>query len=267
VVLVTNAQAPWVETACRNFLPGLLPLLGRIPVRYAHAVYKGLGLGGEDSVPAAMRSAASELQAQARGESLGTAGTAGTGEGLGAPGMYTPAGSAGSARRSAQSATGEANSKNATSASLSTEGQSDGLDRNAYLTGLTSATGLTSMTGSFEVAPQLWKEAAFQQECAGFYGRYEGQSWKNVVSVGDAVFERDALRAVSAARPTKTKRCRTKTVKMLDEPAIEDLIKQVKVIHDAISMIASYDGNLDIQINAKDLNFDVEVIEKMMEDR
>lgn len=39
------------------------------------------------------------------------------------------------------------------------------------------------------VSPQKWKEVAFQQEIKDFYSRYQHQSWKNVISVGDRRWE------------------------------------------------------------------------------
>eukprot|EP00747_Dinoflagellata_sp_TGD_P207115 gnl/TRDRNA2_/TRDRNA2_80727_c0_seq1.p1 gnl/TRDRNA2_/TRDRNA2_80727_c0~~gnl/TRDRNA2_/TRDRNA2_80727_c0_seq1.p1 ORF type:complete len:371 (-),score=75.84 gnl/TRDRNA2_/TRDRNA2_80727_c0_seq1:62-1087(-) len=253
VVIVTNAQEPWVEQSCRNFLPGVEPLLRKIPVIYAHAVYDELGIEEAQGAAAASRVQA-ELNRQATletsshsglpgafaaspegGASVGTVLTGGTGgssPGLspgGAPGMYNRGG-----RRSSER------------------------DASAQLT-----RGTTNESVDLEVAPQRWKEAAFRRELKRFYSRYKNQSWKNIVSVGDSHYERDAIREVILGRPTKTKRCRTKTAKMLDEPTIEELIKQVKVIHDGISMMVHYDGNIDIEIDEKDIEFDMKAIERM----
>ena len=41
VVIMTIAQEPWVETSCRNFMPGVMPFLSQIPVRCAHEVHEG----------------------------------------------------------------------------------------------------------------------------------------------------------------------------------------------------------------------------------
>eukprot|EP00913_Durusdinium_trenchii_P029017 g27207.t1 len=71
-----------------------------------------------------------------------------------------------------------------------------------------------------------WKEVAFAQEIKDFYSRYQHQSWKNVISVGDSVFERDAVRRVVLQRPTPQKKCRTKTLKLFDDPEIDELVAQ-----------------------------------------
>jgi len=116
-----------------------------------------------------------------------------------------------------------------------------------------------------EMAPQKWKELAFEQEITGFYSRYTHQSWKNVISIGDSIFERDAVRRVVLNRPTAKKKCRTKTAKLLDEPEIDELIAQVRVIHDALGLMVQYDGNLDIEIDEEDLKLDLSLADKILD--
>mmetsp|Transcript_177 Transcript_177/g.599 ORF Transcript_177/g.599 Transcript_177/m.599 type:complete len:345 (+) Transcript_177:94-1128(+) len=143
----------------------------------------------------------------------------------------------------------------------------------AALPGMFGANGqnkLASFNGQLraqteELAPQKWKELAFEQEITGFYSRYQHQSWKNVISIGDSIFERDAVRRVVCNRPQNQKKCRTKTAKLLDEPEIDELISQVKVIHDALGLMVQYDGNLDIEIDEEDLKLDLSLVEKIMD--
>jgi len=116
-----------------------------------------------------------------------------------------------------------------------------------------------------ELAPQRWKELVFEQEITGFYSRYQHQSWKNVISIGDSIFERDAVRRVVCNRPNAKKQCRTKTAKLLDEPEVDELIAQVRVIHDALTLMVQYDGNLDIEIDEEDLKLDLSLAEKIMD--
>lgn len=116
-----------------------------------------------------------------------------------------------------------------------------------------------------ELAPQKWKEIAFEQEITGFYSRYAHQSWKNVISIGDSIFERDAVRRVVLNRPSMKKKCRTKTAKLLEEPEVDELIAQVRVIHDALGLMVQYDGNLDIEIDEDDLKLDLSLAEKIMD--
>jgi len=104
-----------------------------------------------------------------------------------------------------------------------------------------------------EMAPQKWKELAFEQEITGFYSRYSHQSWKNIVSIGDSVFERDATQQVVMQRPSTKKACRAKTVKMFDDPTIEELIAQVRLLGDLLGALVQYDGDLNIEIDMGDL--------------
>jgi hypothetical protein len=115
------------------------------------------------------------------------------------------------------------------------------------------------------IRPDLWKEVAFKQEIDVFYSRYQHQSWKNVVSIGDSVFERDAVRRVILNRPDKKKKCRTKTLKLKDKPDAKELIKQVRITLEVLQMMVQYDGDLDIEIDARDVEFDAAyaVMQKM----
>jgi len=114
-----------------------------------------------------------------------------------------------------------------------------------------------------EMAPQRWKEVAFKQEINGFYSRYAHQSWKNIISIGDATFERDALRHVVLHRPNSKKKCRSKTLKLFDDPEIEELTEQVRVVHDVLDMMVQYDGEFDIEIDEEDLRVDMRLTEKI----
>jgi hypothetical protein len=148
--------------------------------------------------------------------------------------------------------------------------------RGTALPGMYTAMGLNKLTSSNgvnaslaqqqndEMAPQRWKEIAFEQEISGFYSRYSNQSWKNVISIGDAIFERDAVRHVVMTRPNSKKTCRTKTAKLLDEPEIDELIAQVRVIHDVLGLMVVSDGNLDIEIDEEDLQLDLSLHDKIM---
>lgn len=116
-----------------------------------------------------------------------------------------------------------------------------------------------------DMAPQRWKEVAFEQEINTFYSRYKHQSWKNVISVGDSIFERDAVRRVVLQRPDAKKKCRTKTVKMFDDPTIDELIAQVRVVCEVLGVMVQHDGDLDIEIDEQDLKVDMPLVSKLMD--
>lgn len=131
--------------------------------------------------------------------------------------------------------------------------------------GMYKAMGFNNQEDRTEPLPQLWKEVAFEQEISSFYSRYSRQSWKNVISIGDSIFERDAVRRVVLDRPCSQKKCRTKTAKLLDEPTIRELIIQVRMIYESLSMMVQYDDSLDIEIDEDDLRFDLPLAGKFME--
>jgi len=201
VVIVTNAMEPWVDTSCKNFLPGIYALVSQIPVIYARNVFDAHNLEVAQ-------------QKKASSSSFGR---------VALPGMFSSNG---------QNKLGGVNQKLA---------QQD------------------------EMLPQRWKELVFDQEITGFYSRYQHQSWKNVISIGDSIFERDAVRRVVLNRPDAKKKCRTKTAKLLDEPEIDELVAQVQVIHDALQLMVQYDGNLDIEIDEEDLKLDQSVADKILD--
>jgi len=114
-----------------------------------------------------------------------------------------------------------------------------------------------------ELVPQKWKELVFEQEISGFYSKYERQSWKNVISIGDSIFERDAVRNVVAAH-THKRICRTKTLKLFDNPGIEELIEQVRLVHEGLPAMVQHDGPLNIEIDEGDLATSKAVTDKIM---
>jgi len=102
--------------------------------------------------------------------------------------------------------------------------------------------------------PQQWKENAFHGEISKFYSRYQSQSWKNVISVGDQLCERDASRIAMKQRTgiVRKKKSRLKTLKLLEDPSIEDLTAQLHVVHQWLRGIVVYDGDLDLDLGEDD---------------
>lgn len=114
------------------------------------------------------------------------------------------------------------------------------------------------------------KAQAIGNECQTFYSRYEGQTWKNVLSIGDSDFEKEGTKSVTKAwtlanKRTATQLPRTKTVKMLDDPTIEELTDQLKLIHSWLPSLVEKDTgfNLDLELAGAE-HFDN--IEKLLKD-
>jgi hypothetical protein len=175
VVIVTNALEPWVTTSCKNFLPGLLPLVETTRVVYARSIYTSYGIDKPEERP----------KVSARLVQSGFSSSA-------AP-LSNPA------------------------------------------------------------APRLWKENAFHICLNDLHSEYERQSWKNIVCIGDSTVEHEAVRLVTAQRPNRKRRCYTKTAKFLEEPNIQELIAQVKMMQGALPRMVEYEGGLDIEIGEDDI--------------
>lgn len=112
----------------------------------------------------------------------------------------------------------------------------------------------------------LWsivKGRAITQELKKFYSQYEGQSWKNVISIGDAEFERLGAR-VAAAEYKKEQgvvgndidatghviNVRIKTFKMIDAPSVEELSAQQDMLHQWLPRIVKKDDHFDANLSA-----------------
>jgi len=99
------------------------------------------------------------------------------------------------------------------------------------------------------------KAAAMKAAVSEFYSRYPKQSWKNIISIGDALFEHNAIRQVVGERravgPAK-ETCRTKTIKLLESPTIGGLIVQLSLIKSWMARIVHQDGDIDIDLGASE---------------
>lgn len=92
------------------------------------------------------------------------------------------------------------------------------------------------------------KVRAMKSAVTKFYSRYENQSWKNVLSIGDAFFEHDAVLQVVRERPeyTGAKKCRVKTVKLLESPSISGLQVQLKILQSWLGSVVTSDKDVSI---------------------
>mmetsp|Transcript_61061 Transcript_61061/g.157935 ORF Transcript_61061/g.157935 Transcript_61061/m.157935 type:complete len:300 (+) Transcript_61061:81-980(+) len=104
------------------------------------------------------------------------------------------------------------------------------------------------------VSPAGWKARAFEDAVNGFYSRYQHQSWKNIISIGDAPHEREALSRVARWAPTgRGKRCRSKSVKFILRPSIEQLTREIQMLRESLKEIVWHDDDLDLHFSAESL--------------
>lgn len=93
--------------------------------------------------------------------------------------------------------------------------------------------------------PTGWKAAAFEAIVRSFYSRYWRQSWKNVIVIGDASYEHEALAAVERLAPDYG-RCRAKSIRFASQPSIELLARELQMLRENFDDIVHHDDNLDL---------------------
>lgn len=137
---------------------------------------------------------------------------------------------------------------------------------------------------SDEEAEHYWtckKQRAIQNQISKFYAE-SGSSWKNVLSIGDSNFERNAtiksmedyasveegldsnpLTASDSKGFTDQmcksglvgnhyRRLRTKTVKMFDSPNIEDLSTEMSMLYKWLPYLVQKDSGFDVDLEDDD---------------
>merc|ERR1719382_1722123 len=97
-------------------------------------------------------------------------------------------------------------------------------------------------TGGREKLFTETKAQAMRSVVSEFYSRYPAQSWKNILSIGDAMYEHAAIRQVVRARPME-KRCRAKTIKLLEGPTILGMVVQLAMLNSWLARIVQSDDD------------------------
>ena len=105
-----------------------------------------------------------------------------------------------------------------------------------------------SARSTFEVMhpdnPSMWKVQAFGQEIGRAYLDCSGDVIKNVISLGDSIHERTALHKVTSTLP----KALTKSIKFVERPTVEQLKRQVDLVHSCFEEIVGHRGHLDLML-------------------
>lgn len=100
----------------------------------------------------------------------------------------------------------------------------------------------------FPDSPIDWKLQAFEQEIQAAYGSASGKATasavKNVLSFGDSVHERSALYAAT----NKLSNALSKSIKFVERPSLEQLKRQVELVHSCMDDIARHSDHLDLML-------------------
>lgn len=99
------------------------------------------------------------------------------------------------------------------------------------------------------------KHDAMQREATNFYSRYPGQTWKNIVCMGDAKFEHDAVHELASGRlcvSPKRERLRTKTILTPRGPSVMELTLHLEFSRLLLRPYAGCDGDFDLDLSRGD---------------
>mmetsp|Transcript_16997 Transcript_16997/g.53407 ORF Transcript_16997/g.53407 Transcript_16997/m.53407 type:complete len:467 (+) Transcript_16997:102-1502(+) len=107
------------------------------------------------------------------------------------------------------------------------------------------------------------KGKAIAKEITTFYSQYAGQSWKNIISIGDSDFERlGTMQAtegymkqtgISRSKTVEVNnhvyKVRTKTFKMLDQPSVDELTVELAMVQKWLPLMIQMDGSFDVNLD------------------
>merc|ERR1712059_168657 len=89
-----------------------------------------------------------------------------------------------------------------------------------------------------------------RNETLNFYSRYPGQSWKNILSIGDMRYEHDALQEVTFTRDSpQREQIRTKLLRTSPNPAISQMAASLLFGKLFLPAFVHFNGDLDINFN------------------
>merc|ERR1712216_490672 len=101
------------------------------------------------------------------------------------------------------------------------------------------------------------KAMAIAAVCKKCYSLYPGQTWKNVLSIGDSIFEQRGTRDATQHWQSENMRIayqppRTKTVKMQEEPTADQIADQLKVLCSWLPALVKQDQGFNVALERLD---------------
>lgn len=93
------------------------------------------------------------------------------------------------------------------------------------------------------------KYMAMRKEAADFYTQYRNQTWKNIVSIGDMRYERDAAQELAFQRERESSRreqLRTKLFVTASEPSISYMTLQHQIMRLLLPVVVQFNGDIDV---------------------
>jgi hypothetical protein len=97
--------------------------------------------------------------------------------------------------------------------------------------------------GRIQMPPSTWKRHAFEEEVNRFRLNSR-QRCLNLVSVGDSLYERDALLRANFRDGS----CFRKSVKLMEYPSATRLVQQLRFVSEHMHELALHPGDLDLGV-------------------
>eukprot|EP00931_Biecheleriopsis_adriatica_P112185 TRINITY_DN8674_c0_g1_i1.p1 TRINITY_DN8674_c0_g1~~TRINITY_DN8674_c0_g1_i1.p1 ORF type:complete len:379 (+),score=67.88 TRINITY_DN8674_c0_g1_i1:30-1139(+) len=95
------------------------------------------------------------------------------------------------------------------------------------------------------------KFVVMKSEVELFYSQYEGQTWKNILSLGDMFYEHDAIQDVTFHREPperKDERVRTKAIVLPTEPTMSQITLRLRFSKRMLPAYMAFDGSIDLDL-------------------
>lgn len=88
-----------------------------------------------------------------------------------------------------------------------------------------------------------------QDELVSFYSQFTGQSWKNILTVGDMPYERNTASEMSMKRnPPFKANLRTKTLALPSAPSLTEITLSLRVSRLTLSACVEFDGDFNLNL-------------------
>mmetsp|Transcript_30675 Transcript_30675/g.55648 ORF Transcript_30675/g.55648 Transcript_30675/m.55648 type:complete len:492 (+) Transcript_30675:45-1520(+) len=108
-----------------------------------------------------------------------------------------------------------------------------------------------SMRYDCEVSSHMMqgKYLAMRRHVKDFYSRYPDQSWKNLLSLGDMPYERDAVHEVAFSdSPADTEKLRVKTLLLPGCPSVTEISLRLRFSKAMLPAYVYFDGDFDLDL-------------------
>jgi len=110
---------------------------------------------------------------------------------------------------------------------------------------------MRDITGDLEISEHLTKQKqeAMRKSAQKFYSRYPGQTWKNILSVGDMPYEHNAVQEMTFRRRAPAReRLRTKAITVPSDPSINQVTFRLEFFSRVMPACVKYDGDMSVEL-------------------